>query len=246
MISFLKMEKINLEPGDLVLCVVDRIIGTVVFVKIEGLPENIEGNIVVSEIAPGRIRNLRDYVVPKKKIVCKVLRIDPNGNINLSLRRVTQKETKEVMERYEEERSYKSILKSMLKEDYEKRINQIEEKEGLYNFMEKSKTEPKELEKIIGKENAKKILEIINTQKSKNTISKKEISLSTIHPDGVNILKNILMSIKGVQISYIAAGRYLIKAEDSDPKISGNKLRQALIDIENQAKKLKVDFNIKQ
>jgi len=73
----------ELEVGDVVLCTVDKIAGTVVFVKID---RNGEGNIITSEIAPGRIRNLREYVVPKKKIVCKILRISPNGNINLSLR----------------------------------------------------------------------------------------------------------------------------------------------------------------
>ena len=45
----------ELEEGDVVLCTVDRIVGTTVFVSIEG---NGEGSIVVSEISPGRIRNL--------------------------------------------------------------------------------------------------------------------------------------------------------------------------------------------
>ena len=80
----------RLEVGDKVLCTVDRIVGTAVFVRIDN--SNIEGEIIMSEVAPGRIRNIRDYVVPKKKIVCKVLRISSSGNIDLSLRRVTQKE----------------------------------------------------------------------------------------------------------------------------------------------------------
>ena len=74
----------ELEEGEIVLCTVDKIIGTTVFVKIEG---NGEGTITTSEIAPGRIRNLRDYVSPGRKIVCKVLRVDVN-KISLSLRRV--------------------------------------------------------------------------------------------------------------------------------------------------------------
>ena len=74
-----------------------RISGTTVFVSIE---DDGEGTIITSEIAPGRIRNLRDYVVPGKKIVCKILSIDKAGNIHLSLRRVTDKEKREVMEQY--------------------------------------------------------------------------------------------------------------------------------------------------
>jgi len=65
------MENIGLEVGDVVMCTVEKIAGTVVFVKID---ENGEGSIVLSEIAPGRIRNLRDYVIPKKRIICKCIR----------------------------------------------------------------------------------------------------------------------------------------------------------------------------
>jgi translation initiation factor 2 alpha subunit (eIF-2alpha) len=56
----------DLDVGEIVMCTVDRIVGTIVFVKIDG---NGEGSIILSEIAPGRIRNLRDNVVPKKRIV---------------------------------------------------------------------------------------------------------------------------------------------------------------------------------
>ena len=84
----------TLEEGEIVLCTVDRIDGTNVFVSIEG---DGEGIIQTSEIAAGRIRNLRDYVVPKKKIVCKILKISGN-RVELSLRRVNQKEQKEILE----------------------------------------------------------------------------------------------------------------------------------------------------
>jgi len=74
----------ELEQGDLVLCTVERIEKTIVFVKVLVGNEEIDGSIITSEIAPGRIRNIRDYVVPKKRIVCKVLRISQNKNIELS------------------------------------------------------------------------------------------------------------------------------------------------------------------
>ncbi|MDO8735105.1 MAG: 3'-5' exonuclease [Elusimicrobiota bacterium] len=84
----------ELKEGDVVLCTVEKIVGTTVFVKIE---DNGQGSIIVSEIAPGRIRNLRDYVVPNKKIVCKILRIGKDY-ANLSLRRVVENERKEVLD----------------------------------------------------------------------------------------------------------------------------------------------------
>ena len=140
------------EQGDTLLCTVDRILGTTVFVI---LPNNKEGTIILSEIAPGRIRNLRDYVVPKKTIVCKVLRA--NGeNVHLSLRRVTLKEKKEVLEQAKQEKSYEAILKTILKEEAKSAIFEIKEFSSVYEFLQQAKESSKELEKLVGKESAKK------------------------------------------------------------------------------------------
>ena len=62
------------EEGEIVLCTVIKIMGTTVFVHLDDY--NREGVVSTSEVAPGRIRNIRDYVTINKKIVCKILRID--------------------------------------------------------------------------------------------------------------------------------------------------------------------------
>jgi translation initiation factor 2 alpha subunit (eIF-2alpha) len=101
----------QLQERELVLCAVEKIIGTSVFVNIEG---NGEGTISLSEIAPGRIRNLRDYVIPGKRIVCKVLSI--RDHAILSLRRVGINEKKEFLQKLSRERSNKAILRTVLGE----------------------------------------------------------------------------------------------------------------------------------
>jgi len=235
----------NLEVGDFVLCTVDRIVGTVVFVKISFGNREIEGNIVMSEIASGRIRNLRDYVVPKKKIVCKVLRISQTGNIDLSLRRVSQKERKEVLERYEQEKSYANILKGILKEKAEKIIPEISRDESIVSFLENAKTNPEKLEKIAGKEDSKKILDILNTQKSKKKRIKKEVQLTTTKPDGIISIRKLLGIFKGINVKYISAGRYSLETEAEDAKTADKKLRDMIIIAEKDAKKLSVEFSVK-
>ena len=232
----------DLEIGDIILCTVDRIIGTTVFVKIER--EKREGSIILSEVAPGRIRNLRKYVVPKKKIVCKVLRIS-NERIDLSLRRVNQKEKKEIIEQDKQEKSYKSILKSVLKEKSEEIIKKIREQEKLYDFFEETKKDEKKLEKLIGKDSSKKILDIIKTQKIKKAIIKKEINLTTTSPKGLELIKKLFEEIKDGKISYLSAGRYLIKVESEDIKKADNKLKKILEEIEKQAKKENMEFSTK-
>jgi translation initiation factor 2 alpha subunit (eIF-2alpha) len=232
----------ELEVGDIVLCTVDRIVGTVVFVKIDG---NGEGNIVFSEIAPGRIRNIRDYVVPKKRIVCKVLRIKEN-HIDLSLRRVSQKESKEVKQRAKDEQSYVKIFKSILKEKAENILEKIQKQKNIYDFIQEIKENPRELEKFIEKENCSKILDILNAQKRKKAIIKKEINLSSISPEGINDLKKILIPVKKAKIKYLSGGRYSIEIESDDIKEADNNLRKILEEIEKSARNLKISFSIKE
>ena len=198
-----------LEESDIVMCTVDRIVGTTIFVKIPLNGKEIEGSIIMSEIAPGRIRNLRDYVVPKKKIICKILRIS-GDRIELSLRRVTQKEQKEVKEQYEQEKSYKSILKTILGKDADKIIKEISEKEDIYELFKNINENEKKIEKILGIEKTKKIIEILKNQKQKKAIIKKEIFLTTEKPKGVELIKEILGNIPNAEIKYLCAGKYKI------------------------------------
>ena len=232
----------HLEEGDVVLCTVDRIVGTVVFIKIEG---DGEGSIIFSEIAPGRIRNIRDYVVPKKKIVCKILRIS-GVRIDLSLRRVTQKEMKEVLEASKQEQSIKSIFKGVLGNKADPIIEEISKKSALLDFCEKVKSNNSELEKLVGKDSSKKILEILQTQKRKKIEIKKEFSLTSKDPDGVEKIKKILEPVKNLEIKYISAGRYSIKAESEDIKKSDNLIREVLETLEKQAKKQGISFTLKE
>lgn len=232
------------EVGELVLCTVDRIEKTNVFVKINKLGKDIEGNIVVSEIAPGRIRNLREYVVPNKKIVCKVLRVS-GDRIDLSLRRVTKKEQKEVIDEYNQEKSYISILKTTLKEKAEEKIKEIEKNHTVYDFLDNAKENPKELEKLVGKENADKILKIIIAQKQKKVIIKKEFQLSSSKPEGLNLIKDTLGDIKDAKVKYLAAGKYIISKESEDLKKADNKIKEILEQISEKAKKLGMEFVIK-
>src|SRR4030042_163588 len=231
----------NLEVGDFLLCTVDRVVGTVVFVKINLDGKEVEGSIVMSEIAPGRIRNIRDYVVPKKKIVCKILRISLQGNIDLSLRRVTQKEKKEVIEQEQHEKSYLSILKSILGDKAEKAVQEILKEESIFSFLEEAKENSKRLENVVGKEDSKKILDILNSQKKKKRIIKKEIHLDSIKPNGITLIKKILEIFKGINIKYISAGRYNLEIESDDIKTADKNMKKIIDDIEKEAKKLGVE-----
>lgn len=232
-----------LEEGDLILCTVDRIAGTVVFVKIDG--EDKEGSIILSEIAPGRIRNLREYVIPKKKIVCKVLKTE-GGTISLSLRRVSLKEKKEVLDEYKQEKSYESILKNILGEKADSALEKINSTGKIYAFFEEARTNSKKLEELIGKENAKKILDMILEQKKKKKLIKKTISLKTQEPNGLYLIKSVLENPGQIEIVYISAGKYSLKLETEDGKKGEQELKTFLDKVEKKSKETGIQFELKE
>ena len=231
-----------LEEGENVLCTVIKIEKTSVFVKVE---DNGEGTIVISEIAPGRIRNLRDYVIQGKRIVCKILRIDKD-NIHLSLRRVSEKEKKEVLEKYERERNSLSILRSVLKERAEETAKKIKQKEkSLYEFLQFCKENPEELKKYLSEEESSRICKILQEKKEKKVEVKKDFNLTTNASNGIIKIKGILLPYKE-HVIYLAAGKFSLKVISSDYKKANSELNRILQEIEKNAKKENCDFKVKE
>ena len=104
------------EEGDILLCTVKKVLYHTVFVSLDEY-ENKEGIIHISEISPGRIRNIRDYVTLGRYIVCKVLRVDPEkGHIDLSLRRVTEQQKRQKIQEIKQEQRAEKIIEFIAKE----------------------------------------------------------------------------------------------------------------------------------
>ncbi len=226
----------ELEEGQVVLCTVTKIVGTTVFVNIDDYGK--EGTIITSEVAPGRIRNLRDYVVPNKKIVCRVLRVE-KGHIDLSLRRVTVKEKKEVLENYKREKNLEATLKTILK-NTEKVIAEIKKKYNLVEFFEQAKENPKLLKNLMEKNEAEKLLKILKEKKEREASVKKEFSLSCQAEDGIKRIKRILPP----NTIYLAAGKFLLTEKGKDYKEANIKLNQLFEEIEKKAKEEGCVFRI--
>jgi translation initiation factor 2 alpha subunit (eIF-2alpha) len=235
---------IDLKEGNLVLCVVERISGTTIFVKIDDIAK--EGTIITSEIAPGRIRNIRDYVVPGKRIVCKILSIDRKGNIHLSLRRVTAKEKKEILEKYQRERNSLSILKSVVKDEIKEKVGKIKvEERSLHDFLQSCKIKPEKLEKYFTKQEAAQILKILREKKEKQVEVKRQFSLTSNQPDGIIRIKKILLPYKE-QVSYLAAGKFVLRIKGENYKEVKKQIEKILQEIEEKAKQENCEFEVKE
>ena len=228
-----------MKEEDLVLCTVKKVTNTITFVE---LPNGQEGTIVSSEIAPGRIKLMRQYVVPNKKVVCKILNISGN-NINLSLRRVNSKEKKEVMQSFKQTQAINVAFKQIFKENE----NKIEEKilkdyENLEDFVNSAKNEESLILKYIPKENEEAIKKVIN-KKRKNEELKQNINIKCLEDDGVKRIKKIFnLENENITITYISAGKLKLKLTVEDFKQGKKEMAKILEELEKRAKENNCEF----
>ncbi len=224
------------EEGEVVLCTVVNLMGTTVFVNIEKYSK--PGTITTSEVAPGRIRNIRDYVMINKKIVCKVLRVSQEkGQIDLSLRRVSQKDSKEILEEYKKEKSAFLILTLVLKEKAGEVAEKIKKKQNLSEFMEKLRENPALIEEFVSKDEAKQISKLVSERiKEKKFESKAVISISFNTPNGIVSIKNALTAVKNVKVAYLGAPFYSVSSISNNPKEAEKTLNAAVEAITEKVK----------
>ncbi|UZE93838.1 MAG: S1 RNA-binding domain-containing protein [Candidatus Pacearchaeota archaeon] len=241
------------EEGEILLGTVERVVRTNVFVKLDDYGK--EGVMSFSEVSPGRIRNIRKYVVPGQKIVCKVLRVDEARNhIDLSLRRVSTREKKEVLEIHKRGKDALAMMGVIVKEKkkLDELVDKIKEKFGLGEFLEELMAkvgEPKESLSMLKKvgfsdEEANRLLKLISEKiKERRVKVKEKISLSSEAEDGVEIIKKILGEAeKKAEVSYLGASYYSLTIEDKDYKEANKKLKNILDNIERMAKEFKCNF----
>ncbi|MBS3072401.1 hypothetical protein J4477_01040 [Candidatus Pacearchaeota archaeon] len=227
------------QEGDIILCKVIGIVKTTVFVE---TLDGIKGSIVMSEIAPGRIRNIRDYVVPNKIIACKVLQVRDN-HLFLSLRRVKLNEQKEVLEEYKKEKSYGGIIKTISGNKTGDIIKKINEKYSLRDFLDNSKENPEILKEFFSKEEAEKLGKIMSSKKEKEKEIKKEFSITCTSPNGLEIIKKILGKYGGIK--YLGNSNYTISKKSHDLKKADQEIREIIKIIEEDAEKEKCSFALK-
>jgi len=232
---------IELKEDDIILCTVRRIEGTSVFLDIEG---NGQGTMIFSEVSPGRIRNIRDFVFPNKKIVCKVLRIR-NGHPELSFRRVTTKEKEEVLERDKKEKALINMIKPILKEKTPDIITKIKEKYDLADFLDEARENPEIIKKFFTPKQTKELAKIFTEKKEKEKEVKRIITLKTNAESGLSDIKKTLNTNKA-KIRYIGSSNFSISIKAKDYKTANSNLEAVIEQIKNKAKSLNVDIKVKE
>ncbi|MEM1538863.1 MAG: translation initiation factor IF-2 subunit alpha [Candidatus Bathyarchaeia archaeon] len=223
------------EVGDLVICTVETVMDYGAYVKLDEYGKR--GLLHVSEVASSWIRNIRDFVREGQKVVLKVLRVDPEkGHIDLSLRRVTQREKIEKMLSWKMERKGEVLLRIVaekaglsLEEVYEKAGSLIEKEYGLYEGFEKVAKEGIEvLTKIGVPEDLANIFAEVAKERIRPPMVKVTgvVELRCLRSDGVRVIKEAFLNakksekIKGSKVRFyvVAAPKYCIEVLDDNYK----------------------------
>jgi translation initiation factor 2 subunit 1 len=239
-------KKTNLpNEGDLIICTVKKILPTSIFVTLDEY-KDLEGMIHISEISPGRIRNIRDYVRENKVIVCKVLKIDiQRKQIDLSLRRVNLNAKLKKEDEYKQEQKSEKILelaanklKISLEDLYQKTGYKIIEEYGSLNdaFQDILKNGEQVLRNLkIDNDIIKELTAII-----KEKIKLPEIKIHSIlvlkssAEDGINIIKDTIKKGENfakekdyiVQFNYISAPKYRLTVTSNEYKSAEQQMEQ--------------------
>ncbi len=230
------------EENELVLCTVTSVQYNSVFCTLDAYGKS--GMIHISEVAPGRIRNIRDYVVEGKKVVCKVLRVnEERGHIDLSLRRVNENQRRDFNSQVKQEQKAEKIIENLaaeLKQEPQQVYDAVaapilQEYEWIHDAFQEHVDEEADLTKLgIPAAYLDKLVErVVEKIKTKSVTIGGTLALSTYAEDGLLLVRKALEQAGAVDkeriaISYLGSGNYRVEVTADDYKEAEPILKRAI------------------
>ncbi len=224
-----RMRKEWPDEGDLVVGTVHKVLNYGAFALLEEYPGK-EAFIHISEVSSGWVKNIRDYVRENQKIVAKVLRVNPRkGHVDVSMKRIREDQRTRKIQQWKIEQKAEKLLEFSAK-SLDKDLDQAYEEIGyylmdefgdLYGAFEISAEEG--VNALLSREVDEKWAEAI-TEIAKKNISPPEVQitgyvdLKSYAADGVQVIKNALLSVKdeSIRIQIVGAPRYRMTVKSSN------------------------------
>ena len=215
------------ERDEMVVCEITKINPNSAFAKL--LEYDRSGMIHVSEVAKRWVKNIREFVKERQLLVCKVGRVE-GDSISLSIKRVNRNQADRRLQEFKRERNAEKFLEQIgkkmgksLDDVYEEVGYELQDKFGSLNkTFEIALKNPDLLkEKGIDSKWADEIINIAQKNFVEKTYEIKAIlDIHSYEPDGLNIIKKALLGAAkdGVEVKYISAPKYQLKASGKDIK----------------------------
>jgi translation initiation factor 2 subunit 1 len=227
------------EVGDLIVATVVRVVGHGAYVTLDEY-DNKEGLLHISEISSSWVRNIRNHVRERQKVVLNVRRVDPSrSQIDLSLRRVTQDDKRKKLEEWKKNRKAEGLLRSaavslkMSEEDIFKKagLKLVEHYGSLYTGLEAAAKNGAEAlhEAGLTKKISKTLAEVVKDKIVIKGVSiDGVIEITSMESNGVEAIKNTLLAAKEMAsendaeavLTSLGAPKYRIEVLAEDYKIA--------------------------
>ena len=215
------------------------------------LPEynDLEVFLPIREVSSGWIKNIHEFIHEGQKVVCKVVYYDrERGSIDVSLKKVTAKETKEKIGSYNLEKRLEALFAQALKvsklpdskEDLERRL--ISEFGNYTNMMRAMVDDTEAAQKsTLPKKIKTTLVKLYEANKpEKKFIVSYIVTLSSYNTrNGAQELRNILSDVKakGVDVKYISAPKYRLISQGTDYNDAEAKIKDGVNIIQSSLKK---------
>jgi len=238
------------EENELVTCTVTGVQYNSVFCTLDEYGKS--GMIHISEVAPGRIRNIRDFVVEGKKIVCIVLRInEERGHIDLSLRRANDNQRRIKNMLIKQEQKAEKIIENMaaeLKQDPKKLYDAVakpilEHYEYLHMAFQEHVDGEADLRTLgIPTEYLEPLVHrVMEKIKPKSVTIAGTLTVTTYAEDGVHVVQKALAAAeaidKKIAVIYLGSGQYKVTVEAEEFKDAETMLDKAVAAVTEIVKK---------
>ncbi len=213
---------------------------------------NADAYLPIREVSSGWIKNIHEFIHEGQTVVCRITYIDTEkGTIDISLKKVTSKESKDKMGAFNLENRLRALCQRAFKETK----LPVPQRTEINNYIMATFNNYTNFVKALGEEGESKgeaegikvpkrfkeaVLRIIEaSRQNKKYIVAYDLSMSTQDTmNGIDNIKDILQSInhEGVEISYVSAPKYKLVAEGADYTEAEEKIKRAASIIKSKLK----------
>ena len=195
------------SEGELVVAVVREVKQNGAYVDIDEY-DGIEGFIFIGEIASGWVKNIRAFVRPGQRLICKVLRTrKDNKSLELSLKSVSEERKRDRLAQWKNEERAKQLLKVLAEQvgwsEVELAETQMELTESyatLYGAFEEAAKVPESLEEVgVEGDWIAAFIEIAVKNIIPDTVEiRGRFVLNVDQAEGINVIKEALIAAENI------------------------------------------------
>ncbi len=245
------------SKNELLICTVKSISPHSAFVSLDEY-ENLDAMLHISEVASGRIKNIKDYIHEGKQIVCLALRINrAKGYVDVSLKRVRESDKKRKLSEWRLSKRLDKFLSFIGKrinksqEEVEEEILRNYDSLGLFmKVLQRKGAEVLQNLNIDKKWKDELIKEINNILEKKKIIIKKSFTIKSYEEEGVEDIKQVFSEVMeknpDISVFYDSAPKYVASITTNKPKQGQNKINQFFDMLSSLCKKRKIIFGAAQ